>query len=252
MGICLEMSDSPGKRLKAFRNSVGMSQRDFALACGVSGGLIGQLEADIQPPSRTFLQKISTRYGVSADWLLHGTGAMQQAISSGFDGNSGKIEPADPTKPLSADFRFGDVEFSVVRRMDLSVSAGNGLIAVESSASAGMAFSRSWLLNHKISADLAVIVQVKGDSMAPTIQDRALILVDCGDKDISRKGIFAFNRGEESYVKRLAPAAPAGAKRPDLVTIISDNPSYPPDALVGDQIAELRIVGRVKCVFTDV
>lgn len=53
-----------------------MSQRAFAASLGVSGGLIGQLEADISQPSRAILEKISNTYGLSAEWLLNGRGEM--------------------------------------------------------------------------------------------------------------------------------------------------------------------------------
>jgi transcriptional regulator with XRE-family HTH domain len=68
--------DTAGKRLAEFRKSLGLSQKKFAMSLGFSGGLVGQLEADLSPPSRAFLQKISDIYGVSSDWLLNGRGAM--------------------------------------------------------------------------------------------------------------------------------------------------------------------------------
>lgn len=67
---------SPGKRLASFRNSLKLSQKAFAQSIGFSGGLVGQLEADLSPPSRSFLQKLSEVYGVSSDWLLNGRGSM--------------------------------------------------------------------------------------------------------------------------------------------------------------------------------
>lgn len=78
---CATLSDSPGKRLSSFRKSRGLSQRALAASLGVSGGLIGQLEADISQPSRAVLEKISNTYGVSAEWLLNGRGEMNSENS---------------------------------------------------------------------------------------------------------------------------------------------------------------------------
>lgn len=250
-GNCAAVSDSPGKRLTLFRASSGLSQRAFAQQLGVSGGLIGQLEADLSDPSRAFLQKISDRYNVSADWLLNGHGDMLHAPQRGLTRQrANRIEPRDPSLPLQGDFRFNGEEFAMIPRMDLSVSAGNGLIAVEGGASEALAFSRSWLMRNGISADLAVLVRVKGESMAPSIPDGALVLVHLPELNVEKEGIYAFNRDGASFVKRLVPSDPGRNGRPTSIAILSDNPTFPPELLSGEALNDIRVVGRVRCVLT--
>ena len=241
-------SDSPGKRLASFRKSQSMSQRSFASSLGVSGGFVGQIEADLQQPSRSFLQKISERYRVSADWLLYGTGEMLAEQLPGFKGRHSVIGPPDLGQPSFGDFRFGEEEFSMIRRMDLSVSAGIGLIPVDGGEREALAFSQSWLSKNGINADLAVLVRVEGDSMAPGIPPNALVLVHLPEMTVEKEGIYAFSRGESCYVKRLVPTWQDDRSTPSALAILSDNSSFSPQVVTGKEMNEIRIIGRVRCV----
>jgi len=240
------MSDSPGKRLASFRDTLGLSQRALAEALDISHGSVAFIESDERTPSKGFLLKISDRYRVSADWLLHGTGEMFQAQLPGFRGRHGQIEPPDWDRPDTADFRFGGQAFTMIRRLDLSVSAGNGLIEVDGGEAEALAFSNAWLSAQRINTDLAVLVRVRGDSMAPGIPDGALVMVHLPEMLVQAAGIYAFNRGEASYVKRIAPVS----RNPVAWVISSDNPAYPPETVVGPALNDIRIVGRVRCVVT--
>ena len=242
------MDDSPGKRLAAFRKKQQLSQRAFGAQIGVSGGFIGQIEADISAPSQGFLTKISDAYGVSADWLLNGQGEMQRAIGPGFKGTTMRIEPPNYAKPAHGDFQSGDIDYSMIRRMDLSVSAGSGVVTLKGDAAESVALPSRWLSKAGINGNLSVLVTVKGDSMAPAIQDGAFVLVHLMEKQVTAAGIYAFNLDGQSFVKRLVPSDTNGEGRAEAISIISDNPAYPPMLLTGRKLNELRVVGRVRAV----
>lgn len=244
------MADSPGKRLALFRAARGLSQRDLAVALGVSPAAVGLIESDSRTPSKNFLLKISDRYMVSSDWLLHGTGEMQHAEIPGFSGRRDRIEPPDTSKPGHGDFRFKGEEFAMIRRMDLSVSAGPGIEPVEGGEAEALAFSRQWLIRNHINSDLAVLVRVKGDSMAPAIPDGCLVMIHLPEANVEREGVYAFNREGASYVKRLVPSGRNERGHITAITILSDNPAYPPSVVFGEALEELRVVGRVRCVMT--
>ena len=106
------MSDSPGKRLAWFRKSLGMNQRDFAAQLGVGPSRIGSIETDVDPPSRRFLQTISERYNISADWLLNGHGDQFHAPIPGFQGRHKRVEPPDHARPDHGDVRFADNSYT--------------------------------------------------------------------------------------------------------------------------------------------
>ncbi len=135
----------------------------------------------------------------------------------------------------------------MIRRRDLSVSAGNGLVAVEEGEVEALAFSRAWLLRQGINADLAVLVRVMGDSMEPTIPEGSIVLLHVPEMFVERPGIYAFNRGDSSYIKRLVPGGVRQRARPSSLTIKSDNPAYPDELVEGAAMNDIRVIGRVRC-----
>ncbi|MBY0349777.1 LexA family transcriptional regulator [Tabrizicola sp.] len=246
------MADSPGKRLVAFRESLGLGQRDFGATLGTSNATVGYIEKDIRKPSRGFLIKISDVYGINSDWLLNGHGEMMRAPGQGFSGRAQAVSAPDYARPGHGDVRFGDHEYAFVKRMDLSISAGNGLTPDVGEDAAGMAFPVSWFERRGLNSDLTVLVTVKGDSMAPAIPDGALVLVDLTQKMPNRPGVYAFNWDGQSFVKRLMPTVSGEDKRPSTLVVASDNPAFPPIALSGAQMNAVQVVGRVRAVLSEI
>lgn len=173
---------------------------------------------------------------------------MQRAIGSGFRGRTDRIEPPNYDQPGHGDFRFGEHNYAMVRRMDLSISAGSGVVPVEGDAAASVALPSLWLSKAAINSDLAVLVSVKGDSMMPSIPDGAFVLIHLVEKQVTAAGIYAFNLDGQSFVKRLIPAETDGNGRPMAISIISDNPAFPPKVLTGRKLNDLKIVGRIRAV----
>jgi phage repressor protein C with HTH and peptisase S24 domain len=248
------LSDSPGKRLALFRTFEGLSQRALGQALGVSGGLVGQLEADISAPSRAFLQKMSNRYNISADWLLNGHGDMFSAptptpTASGF--REGRVQPPDYTSPAHGDFAAVDGHEAGSRRYAEVGPFDQAVFLAIGGERERLAFSRTWLRRNRITAQLAVLVRVKGDSMAPGIPDGALVLVHCAENAVDREGVYAFLRGDDAFVKRLVPAGKQPDGRPAAIIIVSDNRAYPTESIsTATDRDGMRVIGRVRCVMS--
>jgi phage repressor protein C with HTH and peptisase S24 domain len=99
-------------------------------------------------------------------------------------------------------------------------------------------FPRRWLesLTSTSPQDLAW-ARGRGNSMAPTIEDNDLVLIDRSDRSVrDQDAIWAFTIGEVAMMKRLRV-------RGEQVTILSDNPHVPPDSAHPE---EIHIVGRVS------
>ena len=126
-----------------------------------------------------------------------------------------------------------------VPRLDVGASAGHGALNELESTISHIAFQQIWLrrLTGSNPTQLSFI-RVQGDSMTPTLSDGDDILVDAGDVDRLRDGIYVMRREDTLMVKRLAVSP--SARR---VTIKSDNPAYPEwrDCDLGS----LEIIGRV-------
>src|SRR6185369_4649196 len=102
------------------------------------------------------------------------------------------------------------------------------------------AFDERWLkkLTSSHASDLS-IVQVEGDSMAPTLNAGDDILVDLGDgPERLRDGIYVLRVDGALLVKRLA-IHPVGRR----VTVQSDNPAY--GDLPDCGLDEIDCIGRV-------
>lgn len=76
-------------RLKALRESKGMTQRDFAADFGVSKGTVGMWESGAREP-RTLdeINRIADYFGVSSDYLLGRTEEKEKPAPTDGDGLS--------------------------------------------------------------------------------------------------------------------------------------------------------------------
>lgn len=142
-----------------------------------------------------------------------------------------KVRPGQPS----------DGGFVMVPRLNVGASAGPGSLAEDDRASALFAFDPRWLRTLSPRPQQLAIIRVEGDSMMPTLSDGDDIMVDPGDAaERLREGIYVLRRDGVLLVKRIAcPVARASGS----VSIISDNPAYPPEDNVA--VVGLTIVGRV-------
>lgn len=85
-------------------------------------------------------------------------------------------------------------------------------------------------------------VNVKGDSMEPTIKNSSIILCRKG-VEVRNGEIGTFIVNEESYVKRLKVTG-------NYIALISDNPNYQPIYIGPGE--EFRVVGKVLKVINDI
>lgn len=116
-----------------------------------------------------------------------------------------------------------DIDVYRVEVLDVSASAGSGHIqgsdvidvihAIEYSSDQALT-----LFGGRTSAGVKVI-NVRGDSMASTIEPGDLIFVDVNINEFDGDGIYVFGFDGKVYVKRLQMI-------PDQLLVISDNPKY--------------------------
>ena len=130
-----------------------------------------------------------------------------------------------------------------VPRLDVGASAGAGALDRDEAARGRMGFDAHWLRRLGIAdASRLSVIQVEGDSMAPTLADGDEILVDQSDgAERLRDGIYVLRIDDALLVKRLALSPVRGR-----VAVRSDNDAYPgwPDCDIGS----IQIVGRVAWV----
>lgn len=149
----------------------------------------------------------------------------------------------------SGDAARGAADMVIVRRYRALASAGAGLEPLSEESEEGLAFSRGFLRGLGISADKAALLEVRGESMAPTIQDRSMVLLQ-KTEEAAGEGVYVFSRDGQVAVKRLHPVRQEGYLQSLVVT--ADNPAYPPETLSGASMNALRVIGRVRYVLTPI
>lgn len=102
---------------------------------------------------------------------------------------------------------------------EISLSAGHGAANHDLEEPEALLFSKAWLRSMGFKPNCLLLVQVKGDSMLPTLQPGWTVMIDTAHTRVT-SGIYAITLGGEEMVKRLQ-RRPGG-----VVRVTSDNPAY--------------------------
>ncbi len=125
-----------------------------------------------------------------------------------------------------------------VPRYDVQVSAGQGSLIHSEQIVSHLAFQENWIRQELgIDPNHIVLIQAVGDSMNPTFNAGALLLVNTKVDRIKNDSIYIINRDGELIVKRIQDLWNGQIK------IKSDNPKYEP--LIIQKTDTIKIVGEV-------
>lgn len=89
-----------------------------------------------------------------------------------------------------------------------------------------------------IATKQAVLIQMSGNTMEPTLKTGDWVLIDTQHKTLG-EGLFAFKVGEETLVRRIQRTLDGA------FTVIADNKEYPSQALTDKAAGKLDVVGKV-------
>lgn len=206
------------QRLTAVREALGCSERKaFAAELGMNAETLGGYERGDTFPDQAFLLRYKQDFSVNIDWLITGEGEM---FPAGKD-------------------QLGSDLIALPFYADVAASAGPGLVVGPEAHESVVAFTRTFLRDQGATPESCSVIRARGDSMAPTIPDASLLIVDHAQAEVANGCIMVINVGEDLLVKRVR-------RRLDgLVDLVSDNPAYPPETIGRETIQQLRIVGRV-------
>lgn len=190
------------------------TQREAAKFIGRTPETLANWASGTVPPFEP-LARLAIEKKVSLQWLATGDGPMFSA------------------EPAPADFVY-------IPRYELRAGAGNGQIIESENIKEFIAFRAEWVRARlrRNPAHLAVL-EAFGDSMAPTIKDGDIMLVDTSEDRVRGNAIYVVRAGDEALVKRVE------LKLDGTLLVKSDNPSYETVALRADQIPDLRVLGKV-------
>ena len=211
-------------RLKLVREEAGLSQEELAKKIGSSKTSIQSYERGHLPKGDKLLS-LSDALSCSIDWLLKGehcTVYVAPTVGSG-------ASLATPSKETL-------VDFVMVSKVRARLSAQDGSFEKNDDPIGKTAFRSSWI-DPKGQKDKMVLMDIAGDSMAPTLEDGDTVLIDQSQTEVIAGKIYAIGIDDE-VVTRIIDKAPG------KLILRSVNTAYPPLEvdMRGDQV---RIIGRV-------
>jgi phage repressor protein C with HTH and peptisase S24 domain len=208
------------------------SVNSFAKRCEVSEGSIRNYLKD-KIPGADIALRIADTAGVDFEWLVSGRGSKRLPPGADFVLKT-------PNGALFIEAKSRNLpDFSLVPRLDVSASAGSGVVPYTEDPLEYLAFQSDWLRSRGINANAARILTARGDSMEETIRDGDTLLVDTSIDRVKDNAIYVVSYGEMVLVKRIH------GRLNGSLQLISDNPRYPPEEVAAGEVTQLNVAGRV-------
>lgn len=188
---------------------------------GVTDEQIARWRDGLSKPNFFGITRIARAAGLSVDWLATGEGS--QTIAATITEAAGSAH----------------TDLSFIERLDIEVSAGAGSLVENEQYLDFIAIQTRWLRHKGINPAAVRLLNVRGDSMEPTIRDGDVALVDTSISDIIDNAIYVLVVGNRLLIKRIHILV-SGALR-----LISDNPIYPHEDVAANEADFVRVSGRV-------
>lgn len=204
----------------------GITQQALADLLGVSRQAVSIWQKNGRFSSST-LPKVAAVLGVPVDALLGDEEGMQGS----------RIVRVISDEPL----RPGYIRVPVFDATGSCGGGGAGSDIVTGALDLAEWFIRS--LPGVTAASRLEVISSTGDSMAPTIEPRAMLLVDATQTRINGDGVYCLRVEGDLFVKRVQKN-PGGS-----LTLLSDNPLYPPQQLDRMAVEQTDVLGRVVFTF---
>ncbi|MGH7925658.1 MAG: XRE family transcriptional regulator [Candidatus Binatus sp.] len=187
----------------------------LATAVGVSDNAIYKWLSGRGQPSVANLVALARAGRVSVEWLATGAESAQSAQS------------------VARAVEQGDFIFMPRNRIRFS-SGSEGMLRSEQVVDS-IAMRAEWVKRTlKTDPRDLILIEVVGDSMAPTVEESDLILANLAEPRFRQDGIYLLRHDGGLAVKRIQ-------RRPDGKLLVrSDNPKY--QAIV---VSSVKIIGRV-------
>lgn len=233
-------NSSIGERIAQARGS--RNQEEYADLLGVTKVTLGRYERNERAPDVEFMNAASSRGDINPNWLLYGVGP--RSFMEGAGGEPAKVweqATVGPSAVRNSGAKYDATEsFALIPLYDVRAAAGHGALAADRPPAEHWAFSRSWIAGSLgVSPSRLILVTVAGNSMAPDVHDGDVVMVDRGDVEVLREGVYVFYLEGHIYVKRLQLLD-------DKLSIISSNGDFPQrEVSAAQENSTFRLIGRV-------
>lgn len=210
-------------RLNLALSSRDMTVTSLAKEVGVTHTAMAKVaNGDTLNPK--YILEIADALNVSPEWLKTGKGNAPDFSANMEEEEEGKHQLR-------------------VEVMDVYASAGNGAFLTGDLVGdvCAIEFENDYFLQQfqRATGKGLAIINVKGDSMSPTLESGDLLYVDTTINCYQGDGLYVFSFNDALYVKRLQLA---GRK----ILVLSDNKLYDKWEITGDEEAQFTIHGKVE------
>jgi phage repressor protein C with HTH and peptisase S24 domain len=201
-GLDLKLEpDSPvavGLRLSEVRGR--RTREEFAPELDVHSNTLARYERGERLPETDFVITLATKRGINPSWLLFGL--QPKHLSETTSQEQPEYAKVDLTK-MTADEVLS--QFVLVPLYDVRASAGFGALVQDKEPIEYWAFRRDWLQREvRVPENRLALIYVAGNSMEPDLHDGDPALVDRGDTELLREGVYVFSLDGHVFVKQIS------------------------------------------------
>lgn len=214
-----------GSRIRAERETQGISRAELARSAGIAPTTLSDLELGLSK-STTALHKIARRLGLRPEWIETGKGA--------------KEAPAG----------HGDDDWSDILGYSQAMGLGGGPEAMEYAETHSLKFRADSLARKRLNPKKLAVMYGRGDSMEPRVLSGDAILFDMSDTRPRDGALFVImvdggGAAKEYQVKRCEILD-------DLVYFKADNPggdhNWKKPRRMDSPRHPIEIIGRVRWI----
>lgn len=189
------------------------SQKELAIGLGIHSSAISQAKRRDSIP-QNWITQLSIKFDLNPEWIESGVG--QKHLKNLHDSGT---------------------NFEVIPKVKARLSAGGGSFEVSPEIEGYYSFQKEWLKKKGNSSNM-VLMDIFGNSMEPELRDGDTVLIDKSKKEILAGAIYAIGVDDTVMVKRVE-------KLPYKLVLLSENKGYSTIFLQGDEIKNVRILGKV-------
>ena len=124
-----------------------------------------------------------------------------------------------------------------IPKVTARLCAGGGSFETGGEVQGYYSFRSDWIRSRGEPSRM-VLMGVIGNSMEPELKHGDMVLIDQSRTELLSGGLFAVGVEDAVMVKRLE-------RLPGALVLRSDNPDYAPVVLRGDELANVRVIGRI-------
>jgi transcriptional regulator with XRE-family HTH domain len=217
------------KGFVAQRAKSGVDVKELRTVAQVSHEMARRYAEGIAMPGADKIRAIANWLGVNVGWLRDGAGPKYQ---------EGQERPAQAAASMAG----AQAEYVMVPRYDLNDNS-HDLILHSDQVVDYLAFRPDWIRQTLgVQHNDIILLTVRGDSMAPTLNNNDLVLVDMRANKVEDNAIYVLQLNGALVIKRVQ------RKFNGTVVIKCDNPAYEDEFLTPEEAHHLAVLGRVVWV----